>query len=45
MLERLKIMHDIAKDQNFEVISREEILADLEETLTKLNSDLRALLQ
>lgn len=45
MLERLRIMHDIAKDQNFTVIKKEEVLSDLEETLHKLEADLKALIQ
>ncbi len=45
MLERLRIMHDLAKDQNFTVIKKEEVLSDLEETLHKLEADLKALIQ
>ena len=45
MIERLRIMHDLAKDQNFSVISQEEIKADLEETLTKIKKDLLDLIQ
>ncbi len=45
MIERLRIMHDIGKDQNFSVISKEEIKADLEETLTKIKKDLLDLIQ
>lgn len=45
MLERLRIMHDLMKDQNFEVISKEEMKNDLSETLKKLEEDFKALLQ
>ena len=45
MLERLRIMHDLAKDQNFNVIGKEEILQDLEVTLKNLEKDLKALIQ
>lgn len=44
LLERLRIMHDLAKDQNFSVISKEEVLSDLGETIHKLESDLKALI-
>lgn len=45
MLERLRIMHDLAKDQNFSDISKEELLNDLEETLQTLGKDLKELAQ
>ena len=45
MLERLRIMHDLAKDQNFAVIKKEELLNDLAETLEKLEVDLKQLIQ
>lgn len=45
VLERLRIMHDLAKDQNFSVISKEEIKSDLEEALKQLEADFKALLQ
>jgi hypothetical protein len=45
MLERLRIMHDLAKDQNFSVISKEELLKDLDETLKGLEQDLKKLAQ
>lgn len=38
-------MHDLAKDQNFKVISKEEIKSDLTETIKKLEEDFKALLQ
>jgi hypothetical protein len=44
-LDRLRIMHDLAKDQNFSVIGREEILTDLESTIKSLEADLKLLLQ
>jgi hypothetical protein len=45
MLERLRIMHDLAKDQNFSVISKDELKSDLDETLKKLETDFKSLLQ
>jgi hypothetical protein len=45
MLERLRIMHDLMKDQNFAVISKEEMKSDLTETLKKLEEDFKSLLQ
>lgn len=45
MLDRLRIMHDLAKDQNFSVISKEELLSDLSETLSQLEKDLKELIQ
>lgn len=45
MLERLRIMHDLARDQNFQVISKEELIQDLEDGLKKLEADLKNLIQ
>ena len=45
MLERLRIIHDLAKDQNFAVIKKEELLNDLAETLQKLEVDFKKLIQ
>lgn len=45
MIERLRIMHELAKDQNFSVISKEELKNDLEETLKKLSEDFKTLIQ
>lgn len=39
MIERLRIMHDLIKKQNFDAISKEELTSDLEETLKKLKED------
>lgn len=38
-------MHDLAKDQNFSAISKDEIKSDLDETLKKIEKDLLALIQ
>lgn len=38
-------MHDLARDQNFSDISKEELLSDLDETLKSLEKDLKALAQ
>ncbi len=45
MIERLRIMHDLAKEQNFSAISKDEIKSDLDETLKKIEKDLLALIQ
>lgn len=45
MIERLRIMHDLAKEENYQVISKEELLTDLEEGLKKLEKDFKALVQ
>ncbi len=45
MIERLRIMHDLAKDQNFSVISKEEMKSDLAETLKKLERDFLSMIQ
>jgi hypothetical protein len=45
MLERLKIMHDLVRDENYSVISKEEITGDLDETLKILEENFKALLQ
>lgn len=45
MLERLRIMHDLAKDQNFSVISKEELKSDLDETLKQLEENFKKLIQ
>jgi hypothetical protein len=38
-------MHDLAKDQNFSVIKKDELLFDLDESLKELEADLKALVQ
>jgi hypothetical protein len=43
-LERLRIMHDLARDQNFSLISKEEVQHDLGDTLKQLEADLKNLL-
>jgi hypothetical protein len=44
-ISRLKIMHDLAKENNFEMISKEELTKDLEETLQDLKENFKLLLQ
>lgn len=44
-IERLRIMHDLAKEQNFEDISKEELISDLNETLKNLKESFEELLQ
>lgn len=43
-LERLRIMHDLIKTQNYSVISREEMVKDLEDELKKLRENFEILL-
>jgi predicted transcriptional regulator len=45
MLERLRIMHELVKDQHFQTISKEEIKKDLKETLEKLAEHFESLIQ
>ncbi len=45
MLERLRIMHDLAYDQNYGVISKDELKEDLKDTLEKLDRDFKELIQ
>lgn len=43
-LERLRIMHDLIKTQNYSVISRDEMVKDLEDELKKLRENFETLL-
>lgn len=45
MLERLRIMHDLAKEQNFAEITKEELKIDLEQALEILETRFKELLQ
>lgn len=45
VLERLRIMHDLIRDQNFEHIPKEELMADLKENLDILNKKFAELSQ
>jgi hypothetical protein len=45
MIERLRIMHDLAREQNFSAISKDELKEDLKETLLKLEKDFKELIQ
>lgn len=45
IIERLRIMHDLAKDQNYTVISKDELKSDLDEALKKLEKDFKELIQ
>ena len=45
ILERLRIMHDLARDKNFEVITESELKNDLKENLDQLKKDFEKLLQ
>lgn len=39
ILERLRIMHDLIRDQNFEHIPKEELMKDLKDNLDLLNEN------
>lgn len=43
-LERLRIMHDLIRSQNFSVIPKDEMVKDLEEEIKKLEGNFRILL-
>jgi len=45
ILERLRIMHDLMKDKNFEHIPKEELLNDLQENLDLLKTNFQKLSQ
>lgn len=45
ILERLRIMHDLIRDQNFEHIPKEELMSDLKENLDQLNKNFEKLTQ
>lgn len=45
ILERLRIMHDLLKEQRFEQISKEELMADLVENLELLKKNFDQLAQ
>jgi hypothetical protein len=44
-IERLRIMHDMAKDQKYEMVSKEELIHDLDETLAQIDKKFKELLQ
>lgn len=43
-LERLRIMHDLIKSQNFSAIPKDEMITDLSEELKKLEKNFEILL-
>ncbi len=43
-LERLRIMHDLIKSQNFAAIPKDEMITDLAEELKKLEKNFEVLL-
>lgn len=43
-IERLRIMHDLVKDQNYAAIPKDELVKDLEDELKKLDENFRILL-
>ena len=45
ILERLRIMHDLIKEKNFEHIPKEELLSDLQENLDLLKLNFEKLSQ
>jgi hypothetical protein len=45
ILERLRIMHDLIKEENYAHISKDEILQDLSENLKELDEKFQQLAQ
>lgn len=45
LIERLRIMHDFAKNSNYSVINKEELLSDLNEALKHLEKNFKELIQ
>ncbi|HXH73831.1 MAG TPA: hypothetical protein VNJ08_02630 [Bacteriovoracaceae bacterium] len=45
LLERLRIMHDLARDKNFDNISKEELEQDLEQALIQIDKCFKQMLQ
>ena len=43
-IERLRIMHDLIKSQNFSVIPKDEMISDLETELKNLEANFKILL-
>ncbi len=43
-ISRLSVMHDLAKDKNFEMISKDELTHDLDETLKELKNNFSKLI-
>ncbi len=43
-IERLRIMHDLIKSQNYAAIPKDELINDLDEELKKLREDFAKLL-
>jgi hypothetical protein len=43
-IERLRIMHDLIKSQNFAAIPKDELVKDLEDELKKLDENFKRLL-
>ncbi len=44
-IERLRVMHDLAREQDYSVIKKEELLSDLAETVRLLEAKLKDLAQ
>jgi hypothetical protein len=45
MIERLRIMHDLVREESYSVITKDELKSDLDETLKKLEADFKTLIQ
>lgn len=45
LLERLRIMHDLARDENYEAIPKEELKNDLKDSLNQLEAAFQRLIQ
>ncbi len=44
LIERLRIMHDLAKSKNYSSISKAEMSSDLDETMEDLKKNLKQLI-
>jgi hypothetical protein len=45
LLERLRVMHDLAKNKNYSVVKKEELVCDLSETLKEIENHFQSLIQ
>jgi len=45
LLERLRVMHDLAKNMNYSAVTKKELISDLDETLKELEEYFKTLIQ
>ena len=45
LLERLRVMHDLAKNMNYSAVTKKELISDLDETLKELGEYFKTLIQ